>query len=185
MPSTRLLAIREKALGPVHLDVGTSLNNLALLYYAQGKYDRAEPLYQRSLAIREKALGPDHLDVGTSLNNLALLYYAQGKYDRAEPLYQRSLAIFEKALDPKHPITSELLINLHWTRWVPRAWRGHEFARVYQESAQERVWLSIIPLPISGSGTSRRWSVVGFRRVAAVGRGTSVGEGTQLCLGAF
>ena len=31
-------------------------------------------------------------------------------------------------------------------------------------------------------GTERHWSVVGFRRVAAVGRGASVGEGTQLCL---
>ena len=31
-------------------------------------------------------------------------------------------------------------------------------------------------------GTSRRWSAGSFRRVAAVGRGASVGEGTQLCL---
>ena len=56
----RSLAIREKALGPDHPDVGTSLNNLAELYQAQGRYAEAEPLYQRSLAIREKALGPDH-----------------------------------------------------------------------------------------------------------------------------
>ncbi len=35
----------------------TSLNNLAELYRAQGKYEQAEPLYQRALAIRE---GPIH-----------------------------------------------------------------------------------------------------------------------------
>ena len=34
----------------------------------------------------------------------------------------------------------------------------------------------------SASGTSRPWSVVSFRGVAAVGRGSSVREGTQLLL---
>ena len=61
----------------------------------QGKYDEAEPLYQRALAIREKALGPDHPDVAESLNNLAELYSNQGKYAEAEPLYKRALAIDE------------------------------------------------------------------------------------------
>ena len=64
----------EKALGPDHPDVATSLNNLALLYDNQGRYADAEPLYKRSLAISRKALGPDHPDVATSLNNLAELY---------------------------------------------------------------------------------------------------------------
>ena len=32
------LAIREKALGPNHLDVATSLNHLAMLRYGQGRY---------------------------------------------------------------------------------------------------------------------------------------------------
>ncbi len=35
---SRALAIREKALGPEHPDVATSLNNLALLYDDQGRY---------------------------------------------------------------------------------------------------------------------------------------------------
>ena len=76
--------------------MATSLNNLAALYQAQGKYGEAEPLYQRALAIWEKALGPEHPDVATSLNNLAGLYYAQGKYEEAEPLYQRALAIWKR-----------------------------------------------------------------------------------------
>ena len=51
----------------------TFLNNFAALYYSQGKYAEAEPLYQRALVIWEKALGSDHPEVGTSLNNLAQL----------------------------------------------------------------------------------------------------------------
>jgi len=106
------LAIYEKAMGPDHPEVATSLNNLAALYKNQGKYNEAEPLYQRSLAIREKALGRDHPDVAQSLNNLATLYHSRGKYSEAEPLYQRSLAIREKALERDHPDVAQSLNNL-------------------------------------------------------------------------
>ncbi|MFV9692032.1 MAG: tetratricopeptide repeat protein [Desulfobacteria bacterium] len=111
-PLRRSLMINEKALGRDHPDVAISLNNLALLYDAQGKYSEAEPSHKRSLAIREKVLGPDHPDVATSLNNLAGLYDAQGKYSEAEPLYKRSLAIREKALGPDHPDVATSLNNL-------------------------------------------------------------------------
>jgi tetratricopeptide (TPR) repeat protein len=70
-PAERALALREKALGPNHPDVATSLNNLALLYKDQGAYAKAEPLLARALDINEKVLGPNHPDVAKSLNNLA------------------------------------------------------------------------------------------------------------------
>ena len=92
--------------------MATSLNNLALLYQAQGKDAEAEPLYHRSLAIREKALGPEHPQVAIGLNNLAFLYHAQGKYAEAEPLFKRALAIWEKAHGPEHPNVAASLNNL-------------------------------------------------------------------------
>ena len=49
--------MREKALGPEHPDVATSLNNLGSAYYATGEFARAAPLWERSLTIQEKALG--------------------------------------------------------------------------------------------------------------------------------
>ena len=107
----RVLALREKGLGPEHPDVAGSLHNLARLYKSMGDYAKSEPLYQRSLAIREKALGPEHPDVAISLNNLALLYKSMGDYAKAEPLYQRSLAIREKALGPEHPDVAISLNN--------------------------------------------------------------------------
>ena len=102
----RVLAIREKALGPEHRDVGSALNNLATLYRDQGRIAEAEPLLKRALAIIEKALGPDHPNVGLSLNNLAGLYYVQGRAAEAEPLYKRSLAIIEKAWGPSIPMSA-------------------------------------------------------------------------------
>jgi TPR repeat protein/CHAT domain-containing protein len=106
------LAIREKTLGPDHLDVAVSLNNLAALYEDLGRYAEAEPFYQRALAIREKALGPDHPDVAVSLNNLAHLDTTQGRYAEAEPLVKRALVILEKAFGPDDPHVGLVINNL-------------------------------------------------------------------------
>ena len=98
MPSYRLsLAIRESQLGADHPDTAASLNDLAGLYYAQGRYSEAEPLLKRSLAIRESQLGTDHPHTAQGLNNLAALYESQGRYSEAEPLLKRSLAIRESS----------------------------------------------------------------------------------------
>ena len=39
------LSIRRRVLGVDHPDLADSLNNLANLYRAQGRYSKAEPLY--------------------------------------------------------------------------------------------------------------------------------------------
>jgi tetratricopeptide (TPR) repeat protein len=75
----------EDRLGPEHPDTATALNSLAEFYRERGRYEEAEPLYQRALEMREKVLGLDHPDT-TTLNSLALLYYHQGRYEEAEPL---------------------------------------------------------------------------------------------------
>jgi len=106
------LAIREKVLGPDHLDVANSLNILGLLYVNQGRYAEAEPLYQRSLAIREKALGADHAEVARVLNNLGTSYIKQGRYTDAEPCFKRSLIILERTFGPEHGDVATALGNL-------------------------------------------------------------------------
>ena len=111
-------------MGPDHPDVAPSLNNLAGLYEAQGRYAEAEPLYKRALAINEKALGPDHPDVAASLNNLANLYQAQGRYAEAEPLYKRALAIQEKALGPTTPSWPRASTTWHAIRVPGTVCRG-------------------------------------------------------------
>jgi CHAT domain-containing protein/Tfp pilus assembly protein PilF len=108
----RSLEIREKKLGPDHLDVALSLNSLALVYKATGRYAEAEPLYNRSLEIRESKLGKDHPAVAVSLNNLAELYRETGRYAEAVPLYKRSLEIRESKLGPDHLEVAVSLNNL-------------------------------------------------------------------------
>ncbi len=90
-------ALKEaEGLGPEHPDVAQSLNNLAALYRAQGKYAEAEPLYKRSLAIWEKALGPEHTLVAQSLENLAHLLRKTGRGNEAAKLEARAKAIRAK-----------------------------------------------------------------------------------------
>ena len=99
-------------LGEQHPDFATSLNNLAVLYYATGRYEQAEPLYQQALEIRRQVLGEQHPDFASSLNNLAGLYDSTGRYEQAEPLYQQALEIRRQVLGEQHPDFANSLNNL-------------------------------------------------------------------------
>ena len=92
-------------LGADHPDTASSLNNLAELYRAQGRYEDAEPLYDQALSIRRRVLGADHPSTARSLNNLAGLYYVQGRYSEAVPLYKEAVEIMERVLEVEHPNT--------------------------------------------------------------------------------
>ncbi len=76
--------------------MATSLNNLALLYFAQGKYAEAEPLYKRSLSIAETALGPEHPQVADSLGNYAWLLRETGREAEADKMEARAKTIRAK-----------------------------------------------------------------------------------------
>ena len=73
----RALTIWEKTWGPDHPNVAASLNNLAELYHAQGRYTEAQTLYRLALGIWEKTLGPEHPNVTACLNNIEQLRNVQ------------------------------------------------------------------------------------------------------------
>jgi tetratricopeptide (TPR) repeat protein len=88
------LALREKVLGPEHLHVAVSLNNLATLYTVQGKYIRAKELFKRALAICEQALGPHHPNLAQFLENYAALLQKTKEMARAFEVKARADAIW-------------------------------------------------------------------------------------------
>ena len=108
----RALAIWEKAIGKESPTAAFALNNLAVVYTRQGKYEEAIALHERSLAIKTKALGPDHPDVTGTLQNLAEIYRHLEQYANSEELDKRALAIREKALGPEHTYVADSLNNL-------------------------------------------------------------------------
>ena len=83
------------------------LNGLANLYYKQGKYAEAEPLYQRALHIRTQYLGPEHIETAEIMYDFALLQEAQGNRDEAKPLYEHALAVRKHIFGPEHSKTKE------------------------------------------------------------------------------
>ena len=90
----------------------SSLNNLANLYYSQGRYSEAEPRYLEALKMRRRLFTGDHPDLATSLNNLAFLYYSQGRYSEAEPRYLEALEMRMRLFTGDHPDVAQILNNL-------------------------------------------------------------------------
>ncbi len=90
-------ALKEaEGFGPQYPRLAMSLNNLAALYHAQGRYAEAEPHYKRSQAIWEKTLGPDHPHVATNLMNYAALLRKTGRSNEATEMEARAKAIRAK-----------------------------------------------------------------------------------------
>jgi Tetratricopeptide repeat len=64
------LEVRERVLGKEHLDILTSIGNLALMLSDQGKYNEAEQIYQKELEVRERVLGKKYPFILISIDNL-------------------------------------------------------------------------------------------------------------------
>ncbi|MEA5599237.1 tetratricopeptide repeat protein [Rivularia sp. UHCC 0363] len=92
------------------------MNNLAVLYDSQGKYEAAEPLFLKALELRKQLLGVNHPDIPQSLNNLAELYQFQGRYEEAEPLYIQALEIVDRVLGANHSNTVTFRGNMESLR---------------------------------------------------------------------
>ena len=108
-------------------DSGALFNNMALIYYAQGEYEKALEYYGKALAIRERVLGTEHPDTATTYNNMAGVYEDQGDYEKALEYYGKALAIRERALGTEHPSTATTYNNMAGVSvrraTTPRLWR--------------------------------------------------------------
>src|SRR5215467_13232239 len=93
-------------------DLGTMLNNVALILRKSGRQKAAEPYYLHALQIYEKQLGAEHADVASVLNNLAVFYTNERRYTEAEKTHLRALAIREKLCPPGHPDIAQSKCNL-------------------------------------------------------------------------
>ena len=65
-------------LGPEHTSTLDTVNNLGLLYRAQGKLAQAEQFYLRALAGYEQALQLETIPALNTVRNLGLLYRGPG-----------------------------------------------------------------------------------------------------------
>ena len=72
-------------------DLGSTYNEIAILYNNQKKYTKAEQLYMRALKIKKRIFGKNHLNTITILNNLIKFYKEHGKNEKAKELQNKYL----------------------------------------------------------------------------------------------
>lgn len=126
-----------------YADLGTMLNNIALIHRKSGEPKRAEPYYLQALDIYESQLGAEHPDVASVLNNLAVFYTNERRFAEAEKAHLRALAIRQKTYPPGHSDIAQSQCNLavvyHSRGDYPRA------SELYQASL--RAWEEQVDKP--------------------------------------
>jgi tetratricopeptide (TPR) repeat protein len=99
----RALEVYERAFGPVHFEVASTLHNLAMVEAAEGHRDRAVELARRTWEMKVHLLGEEHPETALSGMNLAVL--TGGADDDSRRLLETALQVFERCLQPGHPRT--------------------------------------------------------------------------------
>merc|ERR1712232_893559 len=80
----KILELQLKETGSdMHLDVGATYHNMAIVLGRQGKYDAAMDMHHQVLTIRKEALGEQHIKVGDTCFNMAIAEKEQGNLDKA------------------------------------------------------------------------------------------------------
>jgi eukaryotic-like serine/threonine-protein kinase len=102
----RALAIGRRTLGPDHVRIAQSLNDLGVLYREEGQFDAAERLLTESLAMRRRLLGSQNNYVAITLVELARSLNERGRTDEAEPLLREALAIRRAIYGDEHRETA-------------------------------------------------------------------------------
>lgn len=97
------LALKERALGRDHPDVGISEGNLAVVLTGLGRNQEALEHVDRSIEILEKGLGAGHPDLATQLNNRGEILNALGRSHDARASFEKARIVWERELGLDNP----------------------------------------------------------------------------------
>lgn len=132
-----ILAERDAASKSGSMRLATSLNALALIHQAEGRFAEAQPLLERALQISMQSLPADHPNLAAlranhdslkesrqlhelaldarraqDINEAALAHHGRGEYEQATALYEQALPIVEKYFGADSVETARVLANL-------------------------------------------------------------------------
>jgi tetratricopeptide (TPR) repeat protein len=93
----------------IDFDTAGVLNNLGVVYVAQGKFKQAEEILRRALQIKETELGLVHPDLIPILTSMGEIFTETRRYGQAENQYQRALRIAD---NPQHPGSAPVIARL-------------------------------------------------------------------------
>jgi serine/threonine-protein kinase len=106
------LELGRQTVGPEHVGIAQTLNDLGVLHRERGNVAAAQPLLEESLAMRRHLLGSVDKDVAVTLVELARVLRDRGLEARAEPLAREALAIRRQVFGEVHRETATSLNEL-------------------------------------------------------------------------
>lgn len=108
----RAVGIKEARLGTRHPELGSSLNELALLHYFRDELPLAVGNLRRVLDILEETSGLEDPGAATVLNNLGVVLIQAGDLEEALAVHRRALDVRRRTLEPEHPDLAQSAYNL-------------------------------------------------------------------------
>ena len=115
----KCLEIRQRVLGPNHIDVATVLNNIGRIHYLRNEFPEALRMYTDALRIRRQLLGNNNMDVAATIYNTGQTHHHMGDIDAAMSHYQEFLQIAKCHLGSEHrdvAITYKCIAQIHQER---------------------------------------------------------------------
>jgi len=103
------LQMKRSILGPDHLSVGKTLNNIGSVFYLKKEYEAALSAYKDAHRIMATNLGESHGDVGTVVSNIGDVYFAMNQKSQALDHYRQALNIRWTILGPGDPKVARLM----------------------------------------------------------------------------
>jgi tetratricopeptide (TPR) repeat protein len=97
------------ALSPDSTRAGDTINELALIQQAEGKYDFAHANFKRALSTYLKIYGDSHPYISVMHENIARNYADWGRYKEALSEIRRSVEIYRSIYGPTHKLTEDIV----------------------------------------------------------------------------
>ena len=112
------------------------LNNLAQMFKARGRFERAKSYYEESLTILEKTVGIRDAEFAKTLSNLAELYKILSEFKKAEEYYDRALEIAADLYKSDHPDVARIL---HGKAEICKSQKKYEQSDSFYERSRD-IW---------------------------------------------
>jgi tetratricopeptide (TPR) repeat protein len=144
-------------------------NNLGIVYWQKGEWDKAIEFYQKSLVIYEK-VGDVH-GMAKTWQGLGNVYQQKGEWDKAIEFYQNAFATMEK-LGDVHGMAQTYMnlgdaFQVKWKFRKAQGYRKMAYSIFEQLGAPERFQLKLVismPIPFLILGNLFRPLLIRFAR---------------------
>jgi tetratricopeptide (TPR) repeat protein len=97
------MMLREKTVGPDHIDIALLVSNLATCYGHTGQLDKAIAAFEKTIAMRQKLFGKSNPLLVVPLINYADVLNRHGQPEKALPLIERAKKLAVPVPGIEHP----------------------------------------------------------------------------------